>query len=193
LSFETEWDWLNIEYNNIHDWSTVVWGEKGPVTIKHNEGYESMSLPVFYGKDKAPTDNTRVESRFAKALSKEVNAGEATTSDVCERVTRVAPGSEMKHHMSVFHNSCPDSVFVYSVWMFTEDWEGVEYYKEFDAQGNMVYEAKPVQCFVAHWHPTETTCEWYVGDPKRNGVTKGGFIQAKTEEDRIRHSLITKI
>ena len=33
-----------------HDWSVVVWGENGPVTLTHQKGYKSQHLPVAPAK-----------------------------------------------------------------------------------------------------------------------------------------------
>ena len=88
-------------------------------------------------------------------------------------------------------NTCPDTLFIFSLWMKTEDWVGVEFYKEFDAQGNMILHTTPVQCFVAYWHPDETTCEWLVGDPKHGGVHRAGYVQAQGNNDGFVHHLFT--
>ena len=70
LRLETEWDWTNPEVS--HDWSTLVWGDKGPITIKHNKGFESMSLPVIYGKGKSPA--ALAESKYSKALQTKMSS-----------------------------------------------------------------------------------------------------------------------
>ena len=96
LVLETEWDWTSSEI--AHDWSVTAWGNKGPITITHNEGLESMSLPVIYGIDKTPyvhpptskgntttTITTPVESKFGKTLRESVNDWDNNWADwVCK-------------------------------------------------------------------------------------------------------------
>ena len=41
----TEWNFTNENF--AKDWSIVAWGEEGPISLTHNKGWESDSLPYI--------------------------------------------------------------------------------------------------------------------------------------------------
>ena len=40
-----EWNWIDANYSP--DWSVVAWGNKGKLTLTHNKGLVSDTLPVL--------------------------------------------------------------------------------------------------------------------------------------------------
>ena len=56
IEITTEWDFSKS--NIAKDWSVVVWGENGPVSITHNGGWTSDELPVIEAQEGGGSGST---------------------------------------------------------------------------------------------------------------------------------------
>ena len=85
-------------------------------------------------------------------------------------------------------NDCPDTLMTLKVWMDTDEWNGVEFYKNFDAQGNELVHTTPTKCNVDAADARLTVCEWLVGDPKLGGVFRMGYVQTQGDNKGYAYS-----
>lgn len=46
IKIATEWNWSDRS-EVAKDWSVVAWGESGELSVTHDNGYKSQSLPFI--------------------------------------------------------------------------------------------------------------------------------------------------
>jgi hypothetical protein len=90
-------------------------------------------------------------------------------------------------------NECPDSLLTLKVWMDTDEWTNVEFYKNFDNQGKELVHTTPTKCYVDADDANVTVCEWLVGDAKLGGVPRMGYVQTQGDNYGYNKKTITWI
>jgi len=182
------------EWNSIAtDWSVVAWGEQGSLSVTHNDGIESASLP-YIAREDGPVDYTipepiddeqdedddsSINNETIEDMRNELKVCTETFIKWAEDFNPVVPEDKScgafiyeqsvdqptgTHYQVVMVNTCRDYLKRYTVYMDVEDWRDmVHFYSTYDINGVLVHDSIIRECHRYEYDDQIVGCTFELG------------------------------